>query len=403
MAATVTQISTQTNYNISDEILLNPLVTQSSFDPSVNYIEYTVSTLDKSFLTVDYNYQGYSFPNNKVTSNSISDIIINPESDLTKKGFENGEFNVYYNFLKNELNSSYNNQSFFIKDISSDRTEVIISNNTDSDIINNVNNFKSQLNSNLNYFQDFFLNFGGNILSVANNIEIDNNTLDIYVNLYEPLPNNIQVKNTLWIVTQIADELAFNITITPEPVIPIITSSPLRGPNFNLSIKDQINNSTEFQTYSTLITSSLLSTSYSQLNNLISSSGIQIGVDYTDFSNFIHFSSAVTRIDNFVYKVGLIEQYKNEITTLNSLSSLVTSSNINTLTNQINNIIENFDGYEYFLYFGSGSWSYPKSTSTIPYTLISTGSNQVINWLGDADNLTGILGSASIYDQSNLD
>jgi hypothetical protein len=403
MATTVTPISTQTNYSISDEILLNPSITQSSFDPLVNYIEYTIVTPDSSFSTVDYNYNGYSFPNSGVTSNSISDIIINPETDLTRKGFTNGEFNVYYNFLKNELNSSYTNQNFFIKEISSDRTELILNTVDDVNVINNINNFKNQLNSNPNYFQDFFLNFGNNILCVANNINIDTNTLDIFINLYEPLPDNIQIKNTLWVVTQVANELAFNIVTTPEPVIPTITSFPLNGPNFNLPVQDQINNSTGFETYSSLITSSLLSTSYSQLNNLISSSGIQIGVDYTDFSNFVHFSSAVTRINNFYYKKQLIDKYQQEINVLTNITSFNTTGNLSLLTNQINSIIENFDGYEYFLYYGTGSWSYPKSSSTIPYTLYPAGSPQVLAWLGDVDNLTGILGSASLYDRGNSD
>ena len=246
MAATVTQIEIPNTYTPSDEVLLNPSITQSSFNPSTDYIEYTISTPDNSFSITNYSYNNYSFPLTEITSNSIPNIVINPESDLVNDGYNSGEFNVYYNFLKNELNSSYNNQNFFIKDISSDRTEVIISNNIDPDIVNSVNNFKSQLNANPNYFQDFFLNFGSNILSVANNIEIDNDTLDIYINLYEPLPDDIQVKSTLWIVTQTSDLLAFNILFTPEIVIPTITSYPIKGPNFNLPISDEVNNSSEF-------------------------------------------------------------------------------------------------------------------------------------------------------------
>jgi len=403
MATTITPISTQTNYNISDEILLNSSITQSYFDPGTNYIEYTIVTPDNSFSTIDYNYKGYSFPNSGVTSNSISDITINPEVDLFKNGFNSGEYNVYYNFLKNELSSSFNNQNFFIKEISSDRTEVTLNSIDNTNLINAITNFKNQLNSNPNYFQDFYLNFGNNVLCVANNISINNITLDIFINLYEPLPNNIQVKNTLWVVTQVANELAFNIVTSPEPIVPTITSFPLNGPNFNLPIKDQTNNSTDYQTYSSLITSSLLSTSYSQLNNLLSSSKTQLSIDYTDFSNFVHFSSAVTRINNFYYKKQLIDQYQQEINVLNNISLLSTSSNIILLTNQINNIIENFDGYEYFLYYGSGSWSYPKSGSTIPYKLYPAGSPEVRSWLGDAEDLTGILGSASLYDRDNLD
>ena len=404
MAVTVTQILPSNNYTVSDEVLLNPSVTQSYFDPSQNYIEYTISTIDDSFTTTDYNYNNYSFPKSGVASNNISDIIINPENDLVNIGYSSGEFDVYYNFLKNELNTSFNNRSFFIKEISPDRTEITLGYTTDQvTTINDVINFRNQLLSNPEYFQDFYLNFGDNILVLANNIAINNETFDVLINLYEELPLNLQVKDTLWIVTQVADELAFNIVFTPDIIVPTITTFPLRSPNFNLPVQDQLNNSTNFQTYESLITSSLLSTSYSQLNNLISSSGIQIGVDYTDFSNFIHFSSAVTRINNFYYKKQLIDQYQQEINVLNNITSFVTSSNISILTKQINNIIENFDGYEYYLYYGSGSWSYPKSGSTVSYTLYPAGSPEVRSWLGDAEELTGILGSASLYDRNNLD
>ncbi len=404
MATIVTQIPATTDYTISDEVLLNPSITQSSFDPSQNYIEYTIETPDKSFVATDYNYNNYSFPNDGVTSNYISDIIINPNNDIISLGYNSGEFNTYYNFLKNELDSSPFNQIFFVKEISYDRTEVILGYTIDSSIVvTNVNNFKTQLNSNPDYFQDFFLNLGGNNLYTANNIAINNNTLDVIVNLYEPLSLNVGIKDTLWVVTKIANELAFNIVNTPDIVVPTITTFPIKGPNLNLPVQDQINNSTEYVTYESLITSSLLSTSYSQLNNLISSSGIEIGIDYTDFSNFVHFSSAVTRINNFYYKKQLIDQYQQEINVLNGITSLVTSSNISILTNKINNIIENFDGYEYFLYYDSGSYSYPKSTSTIPYTLYPAGAPEVRSWLGNADDLTGILGSASLYDRNNLD
>jgi len=405
MATIVTQIVAPTTYDITDELLLNPSISQSIFNPSIDYIEYSIATPNNSFSTTLYNYNRYSFPTDNVTSNGISDIQINPESDLTNQGFNSGEYITTYNFLRNHLSSSFDNRRFFIKEISTNRTEIILNINDPSNtLIQEIEDFKNYLNLDPNYFQDFFLNFGENNLSVANNIYIDNNTFDIYINLYSPLTSNIQIKDTLWIVTQVSNELSFNVIFTPEPIQPIIITYPLKGPNLNLNVIDQTNNSTEFQTYSSLITSSLLSTSYSQLNNLISSSGIQIGVDYTDFSNFIHFSSAVTRINNFVYKIGLIEQYSASIATINtSFIGYDTTNSITIYTNQINDIIENFDGYEYYLYFGSGSWSYPKSNSTIPYTLYSTASNEVQDWLGSTETLTGILGSASIYNQSNPD
>ena len=34
---------------------------------------------------------------------------------------------------------------------------------------------------------------------------------------------------------------------------------------------------------------------------------IEINIDYEDYSQFINFSSAKTRLENFIYKVGLIQ------------------------------------------------------------------------------------------------
>ena len=408
MAVDIISILPPNPYSVNDETLISSQLITSSFDPTVDYIEYIVSTPNNSFQTIDYKYDGYSFPTNGTTiSSSVSDIIINPELDLSRKGFNNGEYNVYYNFYKNELNSSYDNQSYFIKSISPDRTEVVIRNiNPSSDLVTQINSFKESLFNNVLYFEDFYLNFGSDILTVANNIAIDSTTFDIIINLYQPLPNDININNSLWVVTKIADSLAFNITFTPDVVTPTLISFPLRGPNLNLPTKDLINNSIPFTTYNDLITSSLLSTQYSQLNNLMSSSGVEISVDYTDFSNFIHFSSAVQRIKNFQYKIIQISSSQAEINILNSsFTGYITSSNVTILTNQINNIIDNFDGYEYYLYYGTGSYSYPKSTSTIPYTLYSPTSAQVTTWLGNENlnNPSGILGSASIYDNQNSD
>ena len=82
------------------------------------------------------------------------------------------------------------------------------------------------------------------------------------------------------------------------------------------------------------------------------------------------------------------------------------SSSVSILNQNITNIIKNFDSYERFLYYTSGSdWTWPKSNTSEPYILQSTSSADVVAWLGNssAELPSGILGSASIYDESNLD
>jgi hypothetical protein len=399
MAISISPILSPSSYSPADETLLNKTLIETSFNPDVNYIEYVITDVFNSFTLVDYSYNRYSFPTNgTVTSNNISSIDLDPVSDIRSKNLNVGDYIVYYNFYQNELLTSFSNKDLFIKDISSDRTELIVRYNSpyvDPSLV--VNNFNNSRTNNF-YFQDFYLNFGDNNLVVANNITVNSDNKEILINLYEALPFNINVNSSFWVVTKIADALGFDISITPDPFTPTVTSVGIKGPNFNLPIKDQTNNTTGYLDYTTLLQIQSVSSS-NQMKSLLAEKGIDINIDYTDFSNFIHFSSAYQRLINFYYKVQQIENLNNQITSLSSVSN--STITINILQTQTTDIIENFDNYEYYLYYSSGSWAWPKSTSTLPYTLYSTGSSEVINWLGNANNLTGILGSASIYDENN--
>ena len=215
----------------------------------------------------------------------------------------------------------------------------------------------------------------------------------------------------MWVVTILENPLAYNI-VFEEEVIVIEDSSPLKGPNFNLDLKDQVNNSTLELSYTDLITTSLTS-SKNQFNSLLEKKEIDINIDYTDYSEFVHFSSAKTRLENFYYKVDLIEQYSSSIATIisgitgSSSSSLAVSESKATLESRIDSIVTNFDGYDYYLYYESGSSAWPKTTTSPPYTLATTGSTAVLNWYGslneDGIYFGGQIYSASVYDESNKD
>ena len=64
---------------------------------------------------------------------------------------------------------------------------------------------------------------------------------------------------------------------------------------------------------------------------------------------------------------------------------------------KIKEIEEGFDGYEYHLYYTSGSTSWPKSNSSQPYINYPSTSSQGQNWL------TGQLSTASLFDSENKD
>jgi hypothetical protein len=386
-------------YSSQDVSAMSSEVVNPVFDPSKgDYVEYTIISSDNSFQITDQNLEKVVVTNIDANTGVVFNVDLNPEKDLRDKGFTNGEYNVVYNFLRNQLSSSSDSRPFFIKEISPDRTELRLASNiiSNDNLVTLSNQFKTQLNS-LEYFQDFYLNFGSNNLIIANNILLDNTKAkyEILINLYEPLPTRFRLKDVLWVVTQTANSLAFNIQFQPEVITPIITNPTLKGPNFDLPIKNRTNNSTNYINYEQLLNTNLVS-SYDQILSYLEDKSISVGIDYTDFSNFVHFSSAESRIQNFYSKVQLLEQYNDSLVLVNAADSVVTSS-IVILQEKISNIIKNFDGFEYYLYYSSGSNTYPKSTSVPPYLLLPTSSGTVQTWLALS------IDSASIYDAINKD
>jgi hypothetical protein len=219
--------------------------------------------------------------------------------------------------------------------------------------------------------------------------------MKLLINLYESLPPRFRLKDVLWVVTQTADPLAFNIQFQPEVIVPIITNPTLKSPNFDLPIKNRTNNSTNYINYEQLLNTSLVS-SYDQILSYLEDKSVSVGIDYTDFSNFVHFSSAESRVKNFFYKVQLIEQYSASLEIVNAANTAITSSTV-ILQEKISNVIKNFDGFEYYLYYTSGSNAYPKKDTPPPYTLYPTEDNISQTWYSSS------IKSAFIYDATNKD
>ena len=314
-----TLINNQIEYNSQDENLISSFEINTKLD-STSYIEYSIYDLNNNLLSLNYNYNSYTVLNDGQSAQSleINKIEINPETDLENTGYNQGNYNVYYNTLSRKIGS--NLETLYLTEISSDRTEIRLDslNLDNTTLIEQTQNFINERQES-EYFLDFYINFGDNNLFIANNIvladeDTDNPTL--LIKLYEPLPDEYNIKSELWVVSLIDDPLAYNIEFIEEPIV-IEDSSQLQGPNFNLEVKDQVNNSTPNLSYSNIVKTSL-SSSTNQLNSLLNQKEISVSIDYNDFSNFIHFSSAKTRLENFAYKVSLIEQHSASISTIES-------------------------------------------------------------------------------------
>ena len=105
--------------------------------------------------------------------------------------------------------------NFFIKNISADRTELRLSSNaiSGSTILETYPEFDTQL-SGSSYFDGFYLNFGDNKIIIAVNSQLEGT--DILIKLYEALPEQFVLKSTCWIVTKVADPIAYNVSFISE-------------------------------------------------------------------------------------------------------------------------------------------------------------------------------------------
>jgi len=401
MAAEIVQIDTQDFtsqiYGGQDTDLISTFEVNTSLSSS-SYIEYFVYDINQNILSTDYNFTQYTVLADGQSAgldNTVSQIIIDPEASLINSGYDQGEYITYFNFFNKQIGSEL--QQLYIVEISSNRTEIRLDSTdlTDADIVEQANSLIQQ-RENSTYFLDFYLNFGENQLAIANNIQLDNQdptNPTILIKLYEALPEEFTLNSTLWVVTLVEEPIAYQVTFPIEP-IEIIDTVNLKGPNFNLELKDQINNSTVALDYTTL-TSTTLTSSFNQLSSLLEEREIDINIDYTNFNEFVHFSSVQARLENFYYKMSLLEDYSSSIAILNNTTSNNPSASITVYESLINNIITNFDGYEYYLYYSSGSWAWPKTTSQPPYQLATTGSTLVNNWYPN------ISLSASNFDNTN--
>ena len=381
-------------YAPSDTALINTSLITANFGTPNDYIEYFIKDQNGLVLNSNYYVTEYNIGSNvNSITNTTSVLELDPETDARVSGYNRGIVNVKYNFLTKWLLSSPDPvNNFWIKEISTSRTEIKVARQdlSNTQLANAFGDFNTALAADA-YYPDFYLNFGSDVLVIGVNAVYveENGSGYVIFKLYEPLPSEFDVKSTFWVVTEAANPAEFNVSInvTPETVVDY---TQLQGPNFKVSVKDKVGQTTPYYNYTSLLSTSVTS-SYQQLQSMMQEQGIDINVDYSDFTNFVHFSSATDRLYNFNYKIQLIE----------SASAGIAAGQTNTgaalLQQQIDSTITNFDGYEYYLYFSSASTAWPKQNSSIPYVLYSATSSQVTSWLGGVQTAPNGITTMSMY------
>jgi hypothetical protein len=239
---------------------------------------------------------------------------------------------------------------------------------------------------------------GNEIVNAEDEVE------SIILKLYNPLPANITSNSTFWITKLMSNPLIETVVLNEKDNI---KCPPLKGPNFNIEVDFVKGQSTNYESLDSLILNSSVSSSTNLISTYLSSSLINtddLNIDYVASStylwdNFVHFSSAKERVDNFVYKVQLIEAYEQLITNSTSASASISENNESERQRiKKEQLVQGFDGFEKFLYNSSSYTTSDSNSMTWPYTVdvrLASTNNIVRNWY------TNIITLAEDYDIEN--
>lgn len=395
----VTSIDTYTGEDIN---LIDSFSVNSSFDQFKNYAELHYYSLDGQVLNSVSNYTNFKSPQDSNTANqgTLDSITLKLEEDLLSEGYDFGDVYLLYNFLNDPYTDNSLKSEFFIEEISPDRFEIrLLSKNlSDDKILKYTEDFKRRLTS--SDISDFKLNLGNNRFLLATNIDTLSykNFVSVVIRLYKQLPQDVTTKTVLTVAETISDSVAFRVTaeIVPDEIkIPY-----LKGPNFSAGDSLLKNSPTKYFSINELF-SYPVTNSYYEVRSLFNEKGVELTIDHTDYSDFIHFSSAKERLENFKYKLDLITLYQSESNAKtnstgypNLTASLdAYSGSVEYYNELIEKILANFDHYDRYLYYESSSYAWPKLNSTKPY-IIDTG-------VAGTTWYSGQLSSASLFDAQN--
>ena len=354
-----------------------------------------------------------------------NEVYVDLEKELTEAGYDAGDFRVNIRFLRNYLGSA-STIKLLVQEISPDRQEIRVIPARLAGNLDSGSQFAAN-QANIAFAEEFANRFftynKAQVLSslfvfadpltavevtdyVQDTFTISTSPYSIIFKLNEPLPSSVRVNSSVWVSQETNPATTETVVLVPQ--IRRQNLIRIKSANFSVNSKRILGTNTEYKAWDDVLASNKTSIVRSLLSGSLVE-GTQLNIDYTNFKNFVKFSNAYERIKNFEYKVKLIENYQSvssSLATSTSSGSIYIQTQMLGTLGKIDAIIGAFDGFERYMYFESSSYvsnsfgefldmAWPKSTSTKPYTLYGSNTAQVENWL------TGLLESASIYDNTN--
>lgn len=343
-------------------------------------------------------------------------VAIDVYDEVSKLNLTSGTFRIAVNFFKN-LIGNYDLQHLRIDEISPDRTELRLRaiDDTNPQFLQQISNYIQTVNqTSSRWYKSYLLNFSRNqCVLFVNSVVIGEY---LYVKLLDPLPIDIDIDFKCWVVEEQKPTYVDRIFIQPESIQ--TSYNHLSNPNWYANASYNISAGTDLVSWNELLGSSV-QTSQQIIDAYFSGSlsGVKLNIDFSDFNNFIFYSSAAERVENFKYKLQLLEYYTSQSAAISLISGSVATTNATDYNTQRTNLISGFDAFEKFLYYESSSrlttydiplefanvpgltGSYitpaPKSNTTVPYSLYPVSSTEFQTWY------SALISNAIIYDRLN--
>lgn len=365
-------------------------------------VEFSIYDGENSLLywdTVDY----------EVTE---KEYILPVNKHIAESSVPNGaDYTLRYNFFKSKLSGPDKDQKMYIQSFSDDRREVRVRPTPNSDFsfresvrsvfgkkvrtsLKNVANFnRNQYYRILSWSSVAKTDSNGDVLFDENNDpELTNSAIIRFENA---IPSAIEVGDEFWIGERLSrpyfDKFEIFRSVEPTP------TNELAPPDFNIDTGENSIGESKFEDLESIIDEGSSSENFVQ--STFGDGSVDLNVDYTEFENFVHFSSAEERIKNFRFKLKKIQQFIKEIK-----DDGTSAGRKKTARREAESIIATFDSYEKFLFRAENvPESYPKNEDGSLVDLeITTKKGTVPSGL---DNPTGwfkkIIERARRYDDRN--
>lgn len=422
-----------------------PIFTNFGDDKFRDHLELHIYS-GENVLESNYSIDTWSV-DEKDTKNLAPSTVLNIHGDIRSMGYNTGTFGIKYNFLRCLVGDPDN--TLYIDEISGDRKEVRVRPRTISaQVRNDFMSFGERSEGTVlsahDWWPDVYLNFGQDNLVLAVNFAMDYEAYprephSIVFKLYEPLPDILEDGDELWVCQQVCEAVVEDIKLSINAKR--FLSNELAPPDFSLTYTQDKPTPSGWKSETDLLKGSDKATQNLLFNQLYSSSygDVRINIDfdipqhldddtYDGFKNVVHFGSVVTKLENFKYKIRVLESYNANINMVSSdlegLSGAGATGSFHYKANKLkwenkkNELIGGFTAMEDHLYHSSQSYvsnslgeflpfSWPKTNAAYPYQLAPLKSNAVEKWYGQIHNPTakyyntGLIYSASRYDEFN--